>query len=178
MRYHEIEFRRRPRSRPSCRVDTTRPKRHAVVMSQADRIRLGTALSRRRGRLKLTQRDFAEHAGIEVKQLQRIEAGKVANPRSGTLEGLDTAARWPSGTCQGILDGNPSPEDPPDWMADEGRVRELAAMTRDEIVEAAKAIDRVDGSDAADDFIWRAYEAKRQVRKWARTTTEATHDVT
>lgn len=105
---------RRRRSRPRCRLDMTGPSRHPVEVAGRDPKRLATALIDRRGQLGMTQEEFVQAAGmdnrgrpvISVKQLQRIEALSVVNPRSKTLAGLDRAARWHPGSARRTLEGN------------------------------------------------------------------------
>lgn len=58
--------------------------------------------------MRLTQKDFAQRAGLTSKQVIRIEQGKV-EPRAATLDGLDTASQWATGTAQTILDGSAAP---------------------------------------------------------------------
>lgn len=108
MGYHVIHKRRTRRSQPHFRVDNTGPGRHPVRMSEQDRKRLGDAIRVRRGQLRMTQKDFAQRAGVDSKQIIRIEQGKV-EPRAGTLDGLDTASLWEPGTALAILNDREPP---------------------------------------------------------------------
>lgn len=116
---------RRRRSRPKCRLDSTRPLGHPDYVAQRDlKSPLARALKDRRAELGVTQEQFvARVPGMKIKTLQRAEGG--SKPHPSTLGQLDEAAGWPRGWARQIRDGEltypPSEPDPEQLAAQELR---------------------------------------------------------
>lgn len=108
MRYLE----RRTRTRPHCRVDSTRPMRQAMEVAARDSERLGAerlaeAVIALRAERSLSQEDLAALCGIALKTVQRIEKGRVA-PRATTFGAIDRGAGWKPGSARALVrDGTP-----------------------------------------------------------------------
>lgn len=103
--------RRKPRTRPVGRLDSTRPVRDAVRVAERDLKRLADAVIAARSGLRMSRDEFAAKGKLGPKTVQRIERCEIANPRGATLTGLDLAAGWPDGTARKIweLDLEPPP---------------------------------------------------------------------
>jgi transcriptional regulator with XRE-family HTH domain len=69
--------------------------------------RLADAVQRRRGHLRLRQRDIEEAGGVSVAVLRNIEGGRRPRPQRHTLRGLDQALGWPPGAANAVLGGVP-----------------------------------------------------------------------
>lgn len=93
------------RSRPTCRVDGSGPSRHNPGMSERVPKSLASGLVERRGELGLTQQQVADRAGLNIKQIQRLESGKVLRPQAATLRQLDMAYELPQGRARQLRDG-------------------------------------------------------------------------
>jgi transcriptional regulator with XRE-family HTH domain len=86
-------------------------------VSARDLAKLGKFLTDRRAELGITQDEFVSRAGtdagkpaLSVKQLIRIEKGRVSNPQPKTLGALDRGADWEAGSARSVLDGGtPTP---------------------------------------------------------------------
>lgn len=128
---------RHRRSRPMCRVDSTRPLIQTVGMATTGSDRLARVVSARRGDLDLTQEEFAARGGVTARTVQRVENAEPL--RRSTLSKIDRAAGWRSGSAQAVLDGG----DP--TMAHEPATSS-AAVERN--ATYLLAIWRVDGRDA------------------------------
>lgn len=97
------------RQRPTCRIDSRRPLRHPVAVTERDLKRLGSAVVAIRERLGLTQDEFAKQATMSLKTVQRIE-GARGTPRAVTLNLIDRIApqaypQWQPGDARKIMDG-------------------------------------------------------------------------
>lgn len=149
------------RSRPSSRVDSRRPVRHAVRVEGRDVKRLAEAVRSARGEMGgLSQREFAERAGLSEITVQRIEAAKI-EPRSKTLAGLDRAIPgWESGTARAILLGGEPPlkkdshrTDVRYHDRDTGEIDEKAILQR--MIELVPSIRKRYGNEQADIMVGR-----------------------
>lgn len=74
--------------------------------------RLRDAVVRRRTELGLSQRAFADLAGVSLGTATRLERG-AGPPRVSTVPKLEDALQWPRGTFQAIRDGEDPPKVPP-----------------------------------------------------------------
>jgi len=61
-----------------------------------------------RDELGLTQKEFAERAGLAEITVQRIEQAKI-DPRAKTLTGIDRGAGWPAGAARAVMAGAEPP---------------------------------------------------------------------
>ena len=75
-------------------------------------VRLRDFVARRRAELGLSQRTFAELAGVSLGTATRLERG-AGPPRVSTVPKLEDALQWPRGTFQAIRDGGDPPKVPP-----------------------------------------------------------------
>lgn len=75
-------------------------------------VRLRDFVARRRAELGLSQRRFAELAGVSLGTATRLERG-AGPPRVSTVPKLEDALEWPRGTFQAIRDGEDPPKVPP-----------------------------------------------------------------
>lgn len=75
-------------------------------------VRLRDCVVRRRAELGLSQRAFAELAGVSLGTATRLERG-AGPPRVSTVPKLEDALQWPRGTFQAIRDGQAPPKVPP-----------------------------------------------------------------
>lgn len=162
-------YRRFRRSRPKCRVDSTRPLRHAVSVAERDLKRLGAAIVSVRDLLGVTQEEFAERAGLSLKTVQRVELA-IGKPRATTFKGLDRGAGWVSGGARGIYEDGREPVDeqphagsdePAAWPTDD----EILAMDARAIAERYVKTDRDHGKIAADDWLFHALTVRRNARR-------------
>lgn len=146
MRYLNLKS----RSRPRCRVDSTRPMRQAMAVTERESKRLSSAVQTVRERLDVTQEEFAVLCGLSLMTIQRVELGKV-KPRAKTFGGLDKGAGWSEGTARSILEGGPIPStaNEPEPEHDED----------DELREMAKSIQQV-----AEELLRRLDEREKQTR--------------
>jgi len=97
-------------NRPTCRVDSRKPKRHDVRVPQRDLKRLADAVKDARGRLGDTQAEFAARSeDLSLPTIQRVESASVKRPRAKTLRGLDEAAGWTPGSARALLETGRSP---------------------------------------------------------------------
>lgn len=134
MRYMNLKS----RSRPRCRVDSKRPMRQAMTVTERESKRLGTAVQTVRERLDVTQEEFAVLCGLSLMTIQRVELGKV-KPRAKTFGGLDKGAGWPEGTARSILAGGPIPStanepEPTPEHDEDAELREMV-QTLQQVVE-------------------------------------------
>nr|WP_205267546.1 helix-turn-helix transcriptional regulator [Mycolicibacterium sphagni] len=72
-------------------------------------LRLRDFVARRRAELGLSQRRFAELAGVSLGTATRLERG-AGPPRVSTVPKLEDALQWPRGTFQAIRDGEEPPK--------------------------------------------------------------------
>jgi transcriptional regulator with XRE-family HTH domain len=80
------------------------------VVDRVERIELlAEAVLRRRGHLRLRQRDIQEAGGVSVAVLRSVEGGRRARPQRHTLRGLDQALGWPPGAAQAVLTASVPP---------------------------------------------------------------------
>lgn len=80
-----------------------------------DRQKLATRVLATRTALGLTQEALAARAGIAVRTLRSIEAGREASHTGATYAKLDRALDWNPGTASDILSGmEGAPGDPSD----------------------------------------------------------------
>lgn len=70
----------------------------------AARRRLGEAINRRRGLLRLTQADLAERVGMSIDTVRALETAS-RTIRISNLARFEESLEWPTGTCEAILDG-------------------------------------------------------------------------
>jgi transcriptional regulator with XRE-family HTH domain len=103
MRYYV----RHDRASPRCRVDISRPIRHAVHVTGRENKRLAEAVIALRGQLNLTQQELADRAGLSLTTIIRVEGGKNM-PRPQTFGAIDRVAGWESGSARALyLRGTP-----------------------------------------------------------------------
>lgn len=69
----------------------------------AARRRLGEAINRRRGLLRLTQADLAERVGMSIDTVRALETAS-RTIRISNLARFEDALEWPTGTCEAILE--------------------------------------------------------------------------
>lgn len=74
--------------------------------------RLRDCVVRRRAELGLSQRAFADIAGVSLGTATRLERG-AGPPRVSTVPKLEDALQWPRGTFQAIREGADPPKVPP-----------------------------------------------------------------
>lgn len=94
-------YMRRARTDAHCRVDSTRPTRHAVHVTDREAKRLAAAVIAVRERLNLTQEEFAARCQLSLTTISRVERG-TAGPRTKTFAGLDRGAGWLPGSSRGV----------------------------------------------------------------------------
>jgi transcriptional regulator with XRE-family HTH domain len=95
---------RRPRRKPTCFVDKTRPIRHPKgVDSARDFNRLADYAINRRVQLGLSRTQVAELMKMTDKTVERIELGKSV--RAGTHAALEVALEWQPGSARRVLEG-------------------------------------------------------------------------
>lgn len=96
---------RQERRRPPCRVDSTRPMRHASGMPGRDWKRLADYVTRARVDAGFrARRSFAEHIGVSDKTLQRLELKH--EPVSPTVQAsIERGLDWPPGSVRAVLEG-------------------------------------------------------------------------
>jgi transcriptional regulator with XRE-family HTH domain len=134
MRYSQRGYRRRPRAR----MDSTGPMRDDVRVTDRDLKRLADAIKDARGKLGVTQDEFARRAAnLSLPNLQRLEKAAVNNPQAKTLSALDEAAGWEPGSARGVLEYSR----PPKTTRNIPTVDELASLT---LLEILKVLDRAE----------------------------------
>lgn len=72
-------------------------------------VRLRDYVARRRAELGMSQRKFAELAGVSLGTATRLERA-ARPPRVSTVPKLEDALQWPRGTFQAIRDGQEPPK--------------------------------------------------------------------
>jgi transcriptional regulator with XRE-family HTH domain len=90
---------------------------------------LGHAVRDRRLDLGLSQEALAEAAGVSDQTVRRIEHGREAGFRSGTLRQIEKGLGWKPGTARQIAESNAA-KDSADWLADDAEVRAGAGVVR------------------------------------------------
>lgn len=177
------------RSRPISRIDSTRPLRHAVYVSEgvvrslgvdeaSARERLALAVISARERLNVTQEEFAERAGegLSLKTLQRVELRKV-RPTIKTFNGLDRGAGWKAGDARRLYESGREPEvdehdDGSPWVpmvSDE----QIIAMDSRALADHYIRTESEFGSAAAEDWLFHAIVVRRDARRAAGRTLAA-----
>ncbi|MFK0045493.1 helix-turn-helix domain-containing protein [Streptomyces sp. NPDC090741] len=74
---------------------------------EENRRRLAKAVQDARGRLRLTQHELADRAGVSRATIQKIERAEPM--RSTTLMKIEPALGWAPGSCASMLDGAEGP---------------------------------------------------------------------
>lgn len=154
-------------------MDSTRPLRHngpvteGVVRSPNEaRDQLARAIIAARGRLRVTQEEFAARAGLSLKTVQRIELRKIA-PQTKTLTGLDRGAGWKPGSARRLYEDGRRPVldgDREDWspvVSDE----QIVAMDAQAFAAHYVRLDREYGKVQAEDWLFHALDVRRAARR-------------
>lgn len=116
----------------------------------------------RRGELSITLETVAERAGVSAETLRLAAQGRKMRPV--TKGGIERALLWETGSVDRIRSGLPPVKRETVAAArspEHEDASSLAVLSDEEIFGAAAAIEKVDGPDAADAFVGRAYAAKR-----------------
>jgi len=173
-------YRRFRRSRPKSRVDSTRPLRHAVYVSEgvvrsptvdeaAARERLALAVISARERLNVTQEEFAERAGegLSLKTLQRVELKRV-RPTIKTFNGLDRGAGWKQGDARRLYEDGREPEvdEPGDGKAWVPMLTEeqIVAMDGGAVLRHYVKLELAFDAAVAEDWLFHAVVVRRNAR--------------
>lgn len=110
-----------------------------------------------------SQRAFAEAIDKNETSVARAETGDE-RVGDGVFGSIESGLGWPEDCISRYLATGDESVLPPSRSGEPNvkQRRNMARMTRAEILDAADAIEQVDGPDAADDFIRRAFAAKRE----------------
>ena len=129
-----------------------------------DRAQLDTTLNQRRLQLGLRWVAVARRAGMTPQNLNRIRNGEISLSENAAA-GIERALEYVAGT---LASGNPVPsEDQPKPAAtrrNEAR-RFIASLTREELVDAANLYAEAFGDEAAEAFLLRAAEIRRDANR-------------
>lgn len=149
---------RTTRSRPQCRVDSTRPTGDDVRVTERDVKRLGAAVVSAREALGMTQEEFAVHCELGLSTVQRVEAGTIT-PRAKTYQKLDKGCGWEAGSARALVEYGRRPA-----SGDRG----LAKLSQEEALRIALELEPTAGLE----FMQRWKSA----RKPSETPTNHSHD--
>lgn len=94
---------RRPRVRVYSRVDRSRPLRQTAHVAGIELKRLAEGVITARERLRVTQEEFADLAGLSVSTVRRVEQEDLNSPRTKTFAGLDRGAGWVPGSARALF---------------------------------------------------------------------------
>lgn len=163
-------------------MDSTRPLRHAVYVSEGvvrspsldeatSRERLAGAVISARGRLDVTQEEFAERAVLSLKTVQRIELRRV-RPTVKTFNGLDRGAGWKAGSARRLYEDGDEPEvDEPGDETDAGKPwvpmvtdEQIIAMDGGAVLKHYVKVELAYGAAVAEDWLFHAVVIRRNAR--------------
>lgn len=144
-----------------------------VVRTSADgRGQLASAIVSAREQLGVTQEEFAAHAGLSLKTVQRVELGRVT-PTAKTFNGLDRGAKWSPGRARRLYDGiadvsveDGSPVSGGSASPSAARQR-ILALTDVQLAERIVEIAEVQGVEAAGEYLAKVREIRQDAERAA-----------